>query len=336
MPAGFDLIGRLRLAALGMGILLGSGSHTALCAELATDLATEPASAGTANARITATDGVAATAPLATAGMQRRVPMVLEVRNQSAELATAIAVGVFLPVAAAVRQQCCQQIEASMAYELLTDALGNQAMRFRLPPLPPHAARMIRLTATLQHQSNAQANPGYRARASIKSMRLLLAAEPLIEVDSEQIQHIAMLLKEANPMATASAINDWVSNHLQYSGYRRNAIGALAALNHRQGDCTEFAHLFIALARAADLPARTMAGYVLGPTQRPSAAGLHNWAEVLVHARWLIADPQHRLLGDGDGRYLATRRLGVVPEAPWPSEAVRFWVEGDGVSVRMR
>ena len=310
-------LGALRIAVwrrVLLGAWLGAASMAGGAAESASSSAT---SAAGANA------------------VDRRVPVTLEVRNRRAAPATDIAVGVFLPVASAVGQRCCQQIEASQPYELLADSAGNRAVRFRLDPLPPHALHVLRLTVTLSHRPEAQPAMGVRNDVRGGAIQPLLAAEPLIEVDAEPIRRVAARLMGPTEADTARNINAWVGDYLSYSGYRRSAPGALAALDEGRGDCTDFMHLFIALARAAGLPARGMAGYVLRPGERPTAAGLHNWAEVRVEDRWLIADAQRGVLGNGGGRYLATRVLGGVAEAPWPPDAVRFWVEGDGVSVRM-
>ena len=47
-----------------------------------------------------------------------------------------------------------------------------------------------------------------------------------------------------------------------YVGYIKNDRGALYALKTKEGDCTEFMHLFVALCRANKIPARCIGGYV--------------------------------------------------------------------------
>ncbi|MEZ6187102.1 MAG: transglutaminase-like domain-containing protein [Planctomycetota bacterium] len=73
---------------------------------------------------------------------------------------------------------------------------------------------------------------------------------------------------------------------------------ALTILRDREGDCSEHAVLFVALCRAAGIPARRCSGYVcLG-----SIWGAHAWAEIWV-GQWIAADPTTGEVGGG-ARYL--------------------------------
>lgn len=73
---------------------------------------------------------------------------------------------------------------------------------------------------------------------------------------------------------------------------------ALEILEQRKGDCSEHATLFVALCRAAGIPARKCSGYVsLG-----SVWGGHAWAEIWAGG-WLGADPTTGEVGTG-ARYV--------------------------------
>lgn len=61
---------------------------------------------------------------------------------------------------------------------------------------------------------------------------------------------------------------------------------ALEILRDRQGDCSEHCVLFVALCRAAGIPARRCSGYACLGTQW----GAHAWAEIWIGA-WVGADP---------------------------------------------
>jgi transglutaminase-like putative cysteine protease len=260
---------------------------------------------------------------------ERRVPFVLELRNTTSAVIDSAEVGVFVPVASAVGQRCCRALAASLPFETLSDAAGNQALRLRIERLAPRAVRVVRVTATAV--LDPAAGPSRPPDAAG-----LRAAEPLMQADSVPIRRLAQRLRADSDLATARRTLHWVSDNLRYSGYRRGAAGALAALASGEGDCTEYMHLFIALARANGLPAVPMAGYVLKRAALPSAAGLHNWAEVYADGRWLIADPQRGYLGDAGQRYLATRVLVPSAASAWPADAVRFWVSGSGLEARLR
>jgi hypothetical protein len=57
-----------------------------------------------------------------------------------------------------------------------------------------------------------------------------------------------------------------------------------------KGDCTEYAMLLVAVARAAGLPARVVSGMAYTGDSDPGFA-FHAWAEIHVNGAWLAADP---------------------------------------------
>jgi hypothetical protein len=329
---------RSRLALmLGLAVLAAAGLADA----------DQPMVGGGSVAAAGAPPSVASPAP--SSDVERQVPFVLELRNTRSTLAEGVEAGVFLPVTAAVGQRCCRQLEASAPFKLLTDGAGNQAALFRIDRLAPHAVKVIRVMATVlldpagvpDADGDADHRPGRSAAGSASTLDPLLAATPLIQTQAPEVRRLAAELRGGSERDTAERIHARVRDHLTYSGYRRDARGALAALASGQGDCTEYMHLYSAIARAAGLPTRPMAGYVLGAGQHPRAAGLHNWAEVYADGRWLIADAQRGHFGDGDGRYLATRALVPAGAASgeafaWPEDAVRFWADGDGIDARLQ
>lgn len=79
---------------------------------------------------------------------------------------------------------------------------------------------------------------------------------------------------------------------------------ALQALHSRSGDCTEFALLLAALARAVGLPARVVSGiaYASHFTGRPDAFSPHAWVHVWDGRRWASFDAG---LGDFEATHIA-------------------------------
>jgi transglutaminase-like putative cysteine protease len=63
---------------------------------------------------------------------------------------------------------------------------------------------------------------------------------------------------------------------------------ALEVFKSRKGDCGEHAALFVALARAAGIPARPVVGITYWPPG--NGFGYHAWAEVWV-GQWIAVDP---------------------------------------------
>ncbi|MDD3455098.1 MAG: transglutaminase family protein, partial [Methanobacteriales archaeon] len=62
--------------------------------------------------------------------------------------------------------------------------------------------------------------------------------------------------------------------------------GAVGTLKYRTANCCDHAHLVVALARAAGLPAR----YVHGICTFSSGTYGHVWAELYVDGKWYSAD----------------------------------------------
>lgn len=258
---------------------------------------------------------------------ERTVQFEFEVRNNTGRLVKDVEVGAFLPVKVAAGQRCCVVLADSGAGEVLSDPHGNQAMRFLLPHLPPYAVKTLRVRVALSAESAAMQEP-------YPPDNRWLGAEALVQVGHPKIREQSMRLTGKDAMSTARRIYRWVASSLEYAGYQRDARGALFALEQRRGDCTEYMHLFVALARANGIPARGMAGYVIGPDASSDTSVFHNWAEFYADGAWRIADAQRRVFDAGYGQYLTTRIMagesGVFPPA-----AERFWSVGEGVQVRM-
>lgn len=87
--------------------------------------------------------------------------------------------------------------------------------------------------------------------------------------------------------ALAAAIAEWVHREIDYGYVGRGGSGALDTFADRRGVCRDFAHLFVALARAAEIPARCVSAYAPGVT--PS--DFHAVAEVWLEGGWHLVDP---------------------------------------------
>lgn len=85
----------------------------------------------------------------------------------------------------------------------------------------------------------------------------------------------------------ARAIYNYVRDAVSYSFYYDSHYGATGTLKYKTGNCCDQAHLVVALARAADLPAR----YKHGTCTFSSATYGHVWAQILVGNTWVVADP---------------------------------------------
>ncbi|MCM0000872.1 MAG: transglutaminase family protein [Erythrobacter sp.] len=88
--------------------------------------------------------------------------------------------------------------------------------------------------------------------------------------------------------ARIAVMADWIAGHLAYvRGASTVETSALDTFQTRKGVCRDYAHLMIALARAADTPARYASVYAL----RASPPDFHAVAEVFLGGEWHIVDP---------------------------------------------
>lgn len=85
----------------------------------------------------------------------------------------------------------------------------------------------------------------------------------------------------------ATKIGRWVYENVKKKGLAAMS-NALAVLKKREGDCSEHSVLFVALCRAAGIPARQAVG--IGYSDHLKGFGYHAWAEVYVGA-WVAVDP---------------------------------------------
>ncbi len=118
---------------------------------------------------------------------------------------------------------------------------------------------------------------------------------------------------ESEPARRVERLLDWTYQNLE-KHLSSNLTTASQVLAHKQGDCTEHALLFVALARAAGIPAREVSGLVyMG--DRFQRFGWHAWAEVALDGRWVQVDPSW-----GEAMANATHlTLGVGDDTDWVS-----------------
>jgi transglutaminase-like putative cysteine protease len=164
--------------------------------------------------------------------------------------------------------------------------LGNADLRgfdLRSPRQSMHGDTMI----VTREPPEALAAPYALPDGGRKILPELTMAEPLVQSNHPDIVRLARRLARGqhDPRIVAQRINQWVYDSLT----KRITFGipsALQVLRARGGDCNEHAQLFVALARAAGIPARVDAGlaYIDGKFY------YHAWPEVFLRD-WVSVDP---------------------------------------------
>jgi transglutaminase-like putative cysteine protease len=86
----------------------------------------------------------------------------------------------------------------------------------------------------------------------------------------------------------AAAIAGWIRDRLEYApGSSDSSTSAADTFIARRGVCRDFAHLMIAMARAADIPARMVGAYAW----RLDPQDFHAVVEVWLGGAWHLVDP---------------------------------------------
>lgn len=133
--------------------------------------------------------------------------------------------------------------------------------------------------------------------------KIYLSPGPKIESNSPEIKAIAQnILNQVDnhdEVAIAQAAFDYTIKTLKYSLYAPSVNqGALSALENGAGSCVEFASLFVAITRAAGVPARIVNGFAdkVAPLSKADSNinldSRHQWVEFFVDGKgWIPADP---------------------------------------------
>jgi transglutaminase-like putative cysteine protease len=258
--------------------------------------------------------------------ISRQIQYSFTLQNGTGSLIEEAGFWAFAPVKETSTQRC-YHLKSSHPYELITDDLGNQILRFTLHGLAPYATRLITIKADLMVSTSP-------ATSGLVDVQPFLKAEKFIECDHPDLLRIANELRTPKTMETAEKIFAWVVNHVRYTGYTSDERGALYAYRHREGDCTEFMYLFVALCRAAGVPARCVGGYICRGNAILRPADYHNWAEFYEGGSWRLADPQRKVLMKSSSDYVATRIMDGSQERSALS-LDRFRFEGPGLKAAM-
>jgi hypothetical protein len=167
------------------------------------------------------------------------------------------------------------------------------------------------------------AQPGYQSAPSPEDT----APTAWLQSDAAEIKSLAdSVVKHAdsnqNQMRRLrSFVSDYVSEHGLDVGY----ASALEVLHSRKGDCTEYAVLLAAMARARQIPARVVTGMAYADRYGGSLRVFvpHAWVQAWIGDRWESYDAAlrrfdatHIALATGDGdpsKYFgATRLFGLI------------------------
>jgi transglutaminase-like putative cysteine protease len=136
-------------------------------------------------------------------------------------------------------------------------------------------------------------SPKYPLEEVPEDVSKFLTATAMCQSDDEVLAGEARRLAKGkrDALAVARAIMRFTDRRLDKQSGSTGSASARQAYDERTGDCTEHAALFVALCRAAGLPARNIGGFVYAcsPDGSVSIFGYHAWAEVWL-GEWVPVD----------------------------------------------
>ena len=171
------------------------------------------------------------------------------------------------------------------------DGFGNHVHYFNL--VRPHSGLSVISRSTVETGVGLDGDPGEDL------VQDFLRFRPPVK-DVEGVRDLAGRHAIADPSSTVEVEHALDELTLTISGeftYDRTVTNVYSAVDDvlalRAGVCQDFAHLFIAVARAMGVPARYVSGYIHTPGARAVAAS-HAWAEAWVAGRgWIGFDATH-------------------------------------------
>jgi hypothetical protein len=123
-----------------------------------------------------------------------------------------------------------------------------------------------------------------------ESLKKYLSSSTNCQVKNANIKKLTESLTKncKNNLQKAKKIFNWVRDNIAYEKYPNTRKGAAKLLVSKKGNCVDQAHLTVALARSAGIPARYVnannckfsTGYTSG----------HVWAEFLIEDTWVAGD----------------------------------------------
>lgn len=197
--------------------------------------------------------------------------------------------------AAPVGGEAYLDVEAvtAIAVEPISGARTRRQLRLRIGGvdarhLPQSAGQQLNGDVLTLERPALDTFPCWPIGALAPGAAAWLQADSTMQSDEPRVRALAQEIvgATADTIEATRRLVEWVYTYLTKEG----TIGvpnALATLDSGRGDCNEHAVLLVALARAAEIPARPVAGVVY----MDGKFVYHAWAEILVGNDWLAVDP---------------------------------------------
>jgi len=176
----------------------------------------------------------------------------------------------------------------------LGDPASVRRMKVRLSGLPSDGVSLKDSRQTREgevvevHRRDLSALP--QQPLSDEDRAKWLLSTPFVDHDDAEVAALAgRVTKGKTDAQKVVAMTKAVNKALSYT-LATAPLTASQILKEGRGDCTEYARLLTAMARAIGLPAREVSGMAYAGDSDPGFA-FHAWVEVYVSGRWLAVDP---------------------------------------------
>ena len=208
-------------------------------------------------------------------------------RSRLPEITTSARLWLPLPVSDAFQTVEILSIEAPGKRQTLTDSVhGNRVLFLELGPKDSRKTMEMRLSVQRREKSAYAAKQPEKGEF-LSPERLVPADENFVRISQE------VLAGKKGELVRARALYDHVIDRMRYMKFGEGwgQGDAVRACSVGSGNCTDFHSYFIALARAAGIPARFAIGVAI-PSERNDGGvdGYHCWAEFYAEGKWWPVD----------------------------------------------
>ncbi|MFC1731181.1 transglutaminase domain-containing protein [candidate division KSB1 bacterium] len=243
-----------------------------------------------------------------------------------------------------VSQNLVDSIEYEPMYsDIITDKWGQQTAHYKLVDIQPGEQRNLVMKVNVT-TSEVRYFIFPDEVGSLKDIPKDILKIYLEDHEKYQITHpvIQNAVKEAvggekNPYWIARGIFDYIRNHMYYemAGGWNTAPTVLARGN---GSCSEYSFVYIAMCRAAGLPARYVGSVVIRGDDAALDDVFHRWVEVYIPGYdWIPVDPsggdrdlprdQTNYFGHLANRFLITTQSGGGSQSmEWTYNFNETWI----------
>ncbi len=203
------------------------------------------------------------------------------------EITAAAKVWLPMPQTDPFQEVTIKSIKMPAAHKILDDtAHGNKVLFMELTP--DHSGGEIEMVFhVVRKEKSAYSASRTEAEKYLKANTLIPRNERFNKIVKETVNN------DDNDLTKARSIYDHIIDHMRYMKYGEGwgKGDAVYACNSLYGNCTDFHSYFIALARAAGIPARFAIGAAL-PSERDEGGvdGYHCWAEFYAEGKWWPID----------------------------------------------